>query len=84
MEDSSTYGTLGFEDRLGHLVDAEWNQRKANKFARYINNVHFSALNATIAIEGIEYHEDRRLDKAEILCFSTCQYIQDAHHIILR
>ena len=57
LEDPSAYGTLGFEDRLGLLVDAEWNRRQANKLARYIKNAHFAAPNSTI--EGIEYHEDR-------------------------
>ena len=82
LEDSSTYGTLGFEERLGLLVDAEWNRRQANKLARYIKASHFSAPNATI--EGIEYYEDRKLDKAEILRFATCKYIEDGHHIILK
>ncbi len=82
LEDSSTYGTLGFEERLGVLVDAEWNRRQANKLARYIKASHFSAPNATI--EGIEYYEDRKLDKAEILRFATCKYIEDGHHIILK
>ena len=82
LEDPSAYGTLGFEDRLGLLVDAEWNRRQANKLARYIKNARFAAPNATI--EGIEYHEDRKLDKAQILRFATCQYIQEGHHIILK
>ena len=82
LEDASTYGTLGFEDRLGLLVDAEWNRRQANKLARYNKASHFSAPNATI--EGIEYYEDRKLDKAEILRFATCKYIEDGHHIILK
>ena len=38
LEDSSTYGTLGFEERVALLVDAEWNRRQANKLARYIKN----------------------------------------------
>lgn len=71
---------LGFEDQLGLLVDAEWNRYQANRLAKYIKNAHFSTPNATI--EGIEYHEDRRLDKSEILRFSTCQYISDGHHAI--
>ena len=82
LEDSSTYGTLGFEERLGLLVDAEWNRRQSNKLARYIKASHFSAPNATI--EGIEYYEDRKLDKAVILRFATCKYIEDGHHIILK
>ena len=82
LEDAGTYSVLGFEDRIGLLVDAEWNQRQVNKLARYIKNSHFAAANATI--EGIEYHDDRKLDKAEILRFATCQYIEDGHHIILK
>ena len=33
-------------------------------------------------MEGIEYHEDRKLDKAQMLRFATCQYIDEGHHII--
>ena len=77
LEDAATYRTLGFEERIGLLVDAEWNRRQANKLSRYIKNAHFAAPNATI--EGIEYHEDRKLDKAEILRFATCQYIMDMY-----
>ena len=54
LEDTATYRTLGFEERIGLLVDAEWNRRQANKLSRYIKNAHFAAPNATI--EGIEYH----------------------------
>ena len=32
----------------------------------------------------IEYHEDRKLDKAQMLRFATCQYIDEGHHIILK
>lgn len=31
MKDPATYSTLGFEEQLGLLVDAEWNRRQANK-----------------------------------------------------
>ena len=76
------YKQLPFEDRLAMMVDAEWNKRQNNKLDRLIRSAHFSVPNATI--EGIEYHEDRKLDKAEILRFATCKYIDDSHHIILK
>lgn len=63
-------------------MDAEWNRRQANKLFRYIKNAHFAAPNATI--EGIEYYEDHKLDKAEILRLVTCQYMVDKHHMILK
>lgn len=82
LEDPATYASLGFEDRLSLLTNAEWSRRQSNKLARYIKNAGFSTPIA--CIEGIEYHEDRKLDKAQILRFATCQYIQDGHHIILK
>jgi DNA replication protein DnaC len=82
LKDPKVYGTLGFEDRVALITDAEWNRRQANKLARYIKNAHFSE--ASASIEGIEYHADRKLDKAEILRFATCQYITQGHHIILK
>lgn len=82
LDDPSTYNTMGFEDRLGFLVDAEWNRRQANKLSKYIKNAHFSNSGATI--EGIEYFDDRKLDKAQILRFSTCRFIDEGHHIILK
>ena len=34
LEDQTSYGTLGFEERLGLMVDAEWNRRQSNKLTR--------------------------------------------------
>ena len=78
----ASYRELGFEERLGLLVTAEWNRRQTNKVNRFIRNAHFSAPSA--AVESIEYYEDRQLDKSQILRFSTCKYIEEGHHIILK
>lgn len=60
----------------------EWNRRQSNKLNRFIRNAHFAVPSATV--EGIECHEDRKLDKAQMLRFATCQYIDVGHHIILK
>ena len=73
------FNELGFEERLGLLVNAEWNRRQSNKLNRFIRSAHFAVSSATV--EGIEYHEDRKLDKAQMLRFATCQYIDEGHHI---
>ena len=80
--DPGSYSQLGFEERLSLLVDAEWNRRQQNKLLRGLHTAHFAAPGTTI--EEIEYHEDRRLDKAQILRFATCRYIDEGHHIILK
>ena len=82
LEDAESYSQIGFEGRLTLLVDAEWNRRQNNKLDRYIRNAHFSDTNATI--EGIEYIEDRHLDKGKMLRFATCNYIDEGRHIILK
>lgn len=82
MGDPATYVHLGFEERLGLLVDAEWNRRQANKLEKRIHDARLDIPSATM--EGIEYHEDRKLDKAELLRYASCKYIDDEHHIVLK
>ena len=48
-----TYAQMGFEDRFGLLVDAEWNRRQANKLARRIRDAHLDIPSATI--DTVEY-----------------------------
>jgi len=81
MSDPRTYGNLGFEERFGLIVDAEWNRRQSNKLAKHIRDAGFAERGASI--ENIEYHPDRKLDKAQMLRFATCRYIGEGHHIIL-
>lgn len=82
MDDPATYSQLGFEDRFGLLVDAEWNRRQANKLKKCINDACLDIPSAVV--EDIEYYEDRKLDKAEMLRYASCKYIEDEHHIILK
>ena len=82
LNDSKTYGTLAFEERIALMVDAEWNRRQQNKLQKLIKLATFSQ--PTACIENIEYLPDRKLDKAQLLRFATCQYISENHHIILK
>lgn len=81
LNDSVTYGSLAFEERLGLIVDAEWAKRQSNRLNRNIGMAHFS--NPQACIEDIEYYPDRKLDKAQMLRLATCKYIEQGHHIIL-
>jgi len=81
LRDKERYGGFSFEERLGLLVDAEWNKRQCNKISRYTVNARLSMSQATV--ESIEYYPDRKLEKSEMLLLSTCKYIDDHHHIVL-
>lgn len=82
LNDAESYREMPFEDRLAMLVDAEWNRRQSNKYTRCLHNARFAIPNATV--EGIEYHEDRKLSKKQMLQLSSCQYIEAGHHIIFK
>lgn len=76
------YRELNTEERISLIVNAEWNRRQSNKITRLINSAHFAQGNATM--EGIEYFEDRKLDKALLLRLSTGKYMENGRHIILK
>jgi DNA replication protein DnaC len=81
QESDPAISTLSFADRLGLLVDAEWSARRTRKLTRLIRGaqLHFPGA----CVEDIEYHADRKLNKALISKLSTCTYIQDRHNIII-
>ena len=81
MNDPKTFSALGFEERFGLMVDAEWNKRQDNKRLRYVRDANLDIPSARM--EDVEYHADRGLDKTQLLRLSTCAFIEDKHHIIL-
>ena len=80
IQDAS-FNLLGFEERLSMLVTAEWNRRQNNKVTRLMRNAEFGIPSAVM--EEIEYHEDRKLDKAQLLRLAACKYIDEGHHVVL-
>ena len=81
QESDPSIASLSFADRLGLLVDAEWSNRRSRRLTRLIRGatLHFSGA----CVEDIEYHDDRKLDKALISKLSTCTYVRDKHNIII-
>jgi DNA replication protein DnaC len=75
------FEALSFSERLGLLVDAEWSTRRSRRLTGLIRKagLHFPYA----CVEDIEYHNDRKLDKALITKLSTCNYINEKHNIIL-
>ena len=82
LEDPQRYKGLPFEDRLALLIDAESNSRRKNAIKRRITQARFSE--STANVEAIEYHEDRALDRSLITKLSTCAFINENHHIVLK
>lgn len=79
---SHDFDDFTFEDRVSMLVDKEWDKRRSNKKHKLIRAANFRFPGA--CIEDIEYHQDRKLDRGEILNLASCGYITENHHIILK
>lgn len=82
IEGPNNYGQFDFENRHSLLVNNEWNRRRNNKLDNLITKAKFS--DPDTSIEGIEYIEDRHLDKGKMLRFATCQYVAEGRHINLK
>lgn len=79
---SHAYDNLAFEDRVGMLVDRQWDNMKSNTLQKLMKQAAFRYPNA--CMEDIEYLPDRNIDKSLLYELSTCRYIFDSHHIILK
>jgi len=79
--DNSAFGELSFEDRFSCIVEAEWLQRKNNRVARLIKNATLKYSQASM--ESVEYHDDRKLNKEELLKLSSCNYLRENRNIII-
>ena len=75
------FSSMPFEDRFTLLVDAEWSNRKSNHLKNLIKNANYAIPGASV--EDVEYLPERKLDKTQILRLATCNYIQEAHNIVL-
>jgi DNA replication protein DnaC len=78
----SAFQSLHFEDRMGMLVDKEWEKRRNNRLQNLIRIAAFRYPSA--CMEDIRYHADRKLDKSQLMDFATCRYISENHHIVLK
>ena len=77
----ASFEALSFEERFSLMVDTEWARRKNSRLTKLIHRAEF--LQSDACIENIEYHADRKLDKAQIARLTTCSYIQEKHNIII-
>jgi DNA replication protein DnaC len=81
QESNPSYQEMSFQERLGLLVDWEFNKRQHNRLKRLISSAKFQ--NATACVEDISYRDDRQLDRNLILELATCNFVPHAQNIII-
>ena len=72
--------SLSFEDRLGMLVDRQWDIKESRGLTRRLQT---AKLKAQAAIEDIDFLTHRGLDKAAILSLGECNFIGSRSNIII-
>lgn len=73
LGDADKYHELGFEDRLGLLVDREWAEREARSLTRRLQIARLR--DKAACIEDIDYQHPRGLDRALMRRLATCEWI---------
>ena len=73
--------SLGFDERFGLLVDAEWLARDNKRVTRALKEAKLKLPHA--CLEAIDYPARRELDKAVIRQLATCRWVQEHHNVIL-
>jgi DNA replication protein DnaC len=81
QQKSAEIGALGFDERLGMLVDAEWTYRENKRVGRLLREAKLRLTEAST--EAIDYPVKRELDKAVIRQLQTCRWIQEHHAVLI-
>lgn len=68
------------DEFVGHITEAEWDDRQNRKISRTISNARFRY---KAAIEGITYDPSRNIDKNKIIRLAECDYINKAENILI-
>jgi DNA replication protein DnaC len=73
------YQALGFDDRLGMLVDTELQERENRRLHRYLKA---ARLRDQACVEDIDFHAPRGLSRPQILELTESRWV-DAHQNVL-
>lgn len=78
---NSAISSLGFDERLGLMVEAELAQREGRRIGRLLKNAKLKAANA--CPEDIDFSARRGIDKRQIMDLLNCHWIQRDQHILI-
>jgi len=77
--DQPGYAGLGFEDRLGLLVDHELTERSNRRMERCLKT---ARLRAAATVEDIDFRHPRGLDRAQVLALAQAHWVA-SHQAVL-
>ena len=72
--------SMGFEERLGLMVDNEVCDRETRKLQTRLRN---ASLKQTASVEDIDYRASRGIDKKLIFTLANCQWIKMHRNVLI-
>ncbi len=72
---------LSFDERLGLLVDAEWQYRENKRLGRVLRDAKLRISGA--CIEDIDHDAKRDLDRAVIRQLASCRWVVEHHNVLI-
>lgn len=73
--------SLGFEERLGLLIEAEANERDNKRIARLMKAAKMRQSQASL--EDVHYHPSRGIEEGTIAELSSCQWIDKRQNLVI-
>lgn len=73
--------SLSFDERFGLLLDAETNDRDQRRIQRFLKAARLRYARA--ALEDIDYHAGRKLERGLITNLVDCEWIKRRHNLII-
>jgi DNA replication protein DnaC len=80
QHEQAAYSALGFEERLGLLVDRELTERSSRRLERCLKT---ARLRTPATVEDINFHHPRGLDRAQILTLGQAHWAQHHQPIVI-
>ena len=71
---------LGFDDRLGLMVEREMTERADRRLKRRLKQAH---LRQSASVADIDYRSKRGLDKRLVLSLASCQWVRQHQNLIV-
>lgn len=79
--DTDQHDQLGFDERVGLLVDREWTERETRSLTRRLQIARLR--DRTACVEDIDYHHPRGLDRSLLRRLSTCEWIKKRQNLLI-
>jgi DNA replication protein DnaC len=74
------YDALGFEERLGMLVDRELTERQNRRLERTLKAAH---LRIAATVEGVDFARPRGLERAQLLTLAESHWVGSHHTVVI-